>query len=35
LQQLGRTVLEFTYDDVMRRAPYVLETLEASGVSRS
>jgi len=34
LQQIGRTVLEFTYEDVTERETYVLETLEASGVSR-
>jgi hypothetical protein len=34
LQQIGRTVLEFTYEDVMERETYVLETLKASGVSR-
>ena len=34
LQQAGRTVLEFTYEHVMGREDYVLNTLEASGVSR-
>ena len=34
LQDLGRLVLEFTYEDVMERETYVLETLQASGVSR-
>ena len=34
LQQMGRTVLEFTYEDVMERETYVVATLEASGVSR-
>jgi hypothetical protein len=34
LQQMGRTVLEFTYEDVMEREAYVVETLKASGVSR-
>jgi hypothetical protein len=31
---MGRTVLEFTYEDVMGREAYVVATLEASGVSR-
>ena len=35
LQQLGRTVLEFTYEDVTQRPSYVVRALEASGVSRS
>jgi len=35
LQQLGRTVLEFTYEDVTRREAYVLRTLELAAVSRS
>ena len=34
LQRMGRTVLEFTYEDVNNRAPYVLATLDAAGVSR-
>ena len=33
LQQMGRTVLEFTYEDVMGREAYVLNTLKLSGVS--
>lgn len=35
LQQMGRTVLEFTYEDVTRREAYVLHTLESAAVSRS
>jgi hypothetical protein len=35
LQQMGRTVLEFTYEDVNERRAYVLSTLKAAGVSRS
>jgi Protein of unknown function (DUF559) len=35
LQQMGRTVLEFTYEDVNGRGTYVLSTLKSSGVSRS
>jgi hypothetical protein len=34
LQQIGRTVLEFTYEDVTQREAYVLDTLTAAGVSR-
>jgi very-short-patch-repair endonuclease len=34
LQQMGRTVLEFTYEDVLTRESYVLDTLKAAGVSR-
>ena len=32
---MGRTVLEFTYEDVNDRGAYVLSTLKAAGVSRS
>jgi very-short-patch-repair endonuclease len=35
LQQMGRTVLEFTYEDLMARERYVIDTLRTSGVSRS
>lgn len=35
LQQMGRTVLEFTYEDVTDRGPYVLQTLRAAGLSAS
>ena len=35
LQQMGRTVLEFTYEDVTRRERYVVQTLRAAGVSPS
>jgi hypothetical protein len=35
LQQMGRTVLEFTYEDVTRREAYVVRTLRAAGVSAS
>jgi very-short-patch-repair endonuclease len=35
LQQMGRTVLEFTYEDVTRREAYVVRTLQSAGVSRS
>lgn len=35
LQQMGRTVLEFTYEDVTRREAYVVRTLESVAVSRS
>ena len=34
LQQMGRTVLEFTYEDVNERGAYVVSTLKAAGVSR-
>jgi hypothetical protein len=30
LQRLGRVVLEFTYEDLMNRRPYVLQTLRAA-----
>ena len=39
LQRLGRLVLEFTYEDLMNRRPYVLQTLREAlrtpSVSRS
>ena len=35
LQQMGRTVLEFTYEDLTARERYVIDTLRTSGVSRS
>lgn len=35
LQQMGRTVLEFTFEDVMEREAYVVRTLRSSGVSGS
>jgi Protein of unknown function (DUF559) len=35
LQQMGRAVLEFTYEDVNERGTYVLSTLKTAGVSRS
>lgn len=35
LQDLGRLVLEFTYEDVMEREPYVVRTLRRAFASRS
>ena len=35
LQRMGRTVLEFTYEDVTYSADYVLKTLRSAGVSAS
>ncbi|HZB40908.1 MAG TPA: DUF559 domain-containing protein [Ilumatobacter sp.] len=35
LQDLGRLVLEFTYEDVMERESYVVRTLRKSFMSRS
>lgn len=35
LQHLGRVVLEFTYEDLMTRRPYVLETLRTALNTRS
>lgn len=35
LQHLGRIVLEFTYEDLMNRRPYVLQTLRTALHSRS
>ena len=35
LQRLGRTVLEFTYEDVTARDAYVIRTLKQAGVSAS
>ena len=35
LQRAGRLVLEFTYEDLMTRRPYVVETLRNALTSRS